>query len=410
MNEIKNAETMVQDQNLTPAPETGAEKKDTFNNMEGIDNIPGVQTIGAAIEGEQQAAAVPAPETPAATAAEADPAPESTEEKVDGTTEAPISLEPVTLEKYRIYSMTELVAMGVRLARLADNRDINDGAVKKKMESIKAAGGIISSSLLVPARVCLEQGHKVVMNGEEVTLETPGLDNIYVLVDGQHRDEAVRKLNNESAKEDAEHKKYEDYFNIPLIDNYRVSSLLRETNTATFPWKDRQYLSNLLMLKPEKKLELLNEIQNHPQATTKAALHWLTLDTSRTLYSRNIVAAMLDDKELEVINNVDSDRLQAGKKVLSAAEEALGAALAGTTPFSDWAVEKIINNPKVSAVAMADKLAAFFKWLEEQGRATTYKSLKAQKATDKQVYVAKDTVIRKQLGTDYEAYLESLKK
>ena len=410
MTDLKNTEAMVQDQNLTPAPQAGAEQKETSESMESTEQIAPVATLGQQLAGEE-ATKVPTPETPADAPATAETdTPESTEEKVDGTTEF-ISLEPVTLEKYRIYSSSELAAMGVRFARLIDNRDINEGAVKKKMESIKAADGVISSSLLVPARTCLEQGHRVEMDGEEITLETPGLDNIYVLVDGQHRKEAVQRLNNYPAKDDAgDTKKYEDYFNIPLIDKYNVSCLLRETNTATFPWKDRQYLSNLLMLKPEKKLELLNELQEHPQATTKAALHWLTLDTSRTLYSRNIVAAMLDDKVLTEINDVDTDRLSAGKKAFSAAEDAFGATLAGTTPFSDWAVETIINNPKVPAVDMANTLAAFFKWLKEQGKATTYMSIKGQKATATQSFIAKDTVIRQQLGTDYKDYLATLDK
>ena len=399
-------EAMVQDQNLTPAPETGAEQKESSESMESKDQDAGIHPLGEQLAGEE-ATKVPAPETPdAPDAPEADTT-ESTEEEVDGTTE-PISLEPVTLEKFHVYSSSELAAMGVRFATLADNREINEGAVKKKMESIKEAGTVISSSLLVPARVCLEQGHKVEMNGEEVTLETPGLDNIYVLTDGQHRKEAVKRLNNYPEKDDAGHtKKYEDYFNIPFVDVYVVSCLLRETNTATYPWKDRQYLNNLLMMRPEKKLDLLNELQKHPQATTKAALHWLTLDTSRTLYSRNIVAAMLDDEELKAINDVDSDRLKAGKKVFSAAEGALGASLAGTTPFSDWSVEIIINNPKVSAVEMADRLAAFFKWLKEHGKATAYMSIKGQKATSTQPFISKDTVIRQQLSADYKDYLDT---
>ena len=49
MSEIKNSEEMVQDQNLTPATENGAETTErTIEEMENIENIPGVQTIGAA--------------------------------------------------------------------------------------------------------------------------------------------------------------------------------------------------------------------------------------------------------------------------------------------------------------------------------------------------------------------------
>ena len=380
MEQIQNTEAMVQDQNLTHAPETGAEQ------------INDVKSLGEQLE-EQPKDEAPTAEAPS---------------KEEGESASSVSLEPIVLEKQRIYSTAELDAMGVRLARLVDNRDISDDAVKKKISSIKCAKGVISSSLIAPARVCIEQGHEVKFSyGTAVTKDIAGLDNIYAIIDGQHRDEAVRRIKNDSK----ESTKYDNYFNIPLIDNYIVTDLLRETNIATCPWKDRQYLNNLLMLKGEATgLELLQEIQAHPAATTKAALHWLTLNTAKTLYSRDIVTAMLDDDKLKDISAVDKDRFNAGKNVFKVAEEAFGAAIAGTTPYSDWTVEQINNNSTVAATEMAAKLEKFFKWLKEQGKAAGYKELKGRKAAEGQPAVTKDTVIRTHLTSDYDAYLKTTGK
>lgn len=330
---------------------------------------------------------------------------ESTAPAEDGTSEPKAA---VKLNKLHIYSTSGLEAMGIQLARIVDNRDLDEKAVQKKIASIKKVKGIISPTQLVPARKCLEQGHEVKLrDGADVTLDTKDLDNIYVIVDGQHRDEAVRKIK-ANPKETL---KFENYYYIPLIDDYIVSDLLRETNVATFPWKDRQYLNNLLMMKSDSplNLDLLKEIQAHPKATTKAALHWLTLDTGKTIYSRDISAAMLDDTKLAEISKVDATRFEAGKKLFNAAEDALGDP-AGTTSYSDWSVDQITNHPTEAAVDMAGKLADFFKWLKKSKRADAYKDLKGKKATEDQASVTKDVVIKQQLSQDFADYFKSIGK
>ena len=323
----------------------------------------------------------------------------------DGTTEPKAA---VKLNKLHIYSTSGLEKMGIRLARIVDNRDLDDKAVQKKIASIKKVKGVISPSQLVPARTCLEQGHEVkLLNGDVVTMDTEDLDSIYVIVDGQHRDEAVRRI----LANPKEAQKFENYYYLPLIDAYIVSDLLRETNVATFPWKDRQYLNNLLQVKSDSpiNLDLLKEVQAHPKATTKAALHWLTLSTGRTIYSRDIVAAMVDDTKLAEISKVETTRFKAGKKLFDAAEETLGDA-AGTTAYSDWSIDQINNNPTETAVNMADKLARFFKWLKDNGLADAYKTIKGLKATEDQAPVTKDAMIQQQLSKDFKLFSKSAGK
>ena len=438
MSEIKNPEALVKDQNLNSAPNAGRDneniqKKDILNN----DEIR-VPTLRESLKGEEPAkepntetvnvkpnaeggmnpiyAPVEQPEvaptkneepvtdkalveTPAedTTNAESD-IPESAEPTEDGTTSTKLS-------KFRIYSSSELGALGVRLARIVDNRELDSKAVNKKIASIKNVKGVISPTQLVPARKCLEQGHEVkLLDGTVVTEDTKDLDNIYVIVDGQHRDEAIRKIKDNPK----ETEKYENYYYVPLIDAYIVSDILRETNVATYPWKDRQYINNLLMLKGDSavNLDLLKEIQAHPKATTKAALHWLTWDASKTLYSRQIVAAMVDDNVLKKIAAVDKKTLSAGKDMFNAAEYALGD-LAGTTPYSNWALDQLKKDPSVAPLDMAAKLTQFFRWLKEHG-ASTYKSLKGSRATKETEYVAKETVIHQQLTKDYMLYIQTL--
>lgn len=96
MEKEKETEAMVQDQNLTPAPETGAEQNETIESMETKEQIAPVATLGQQLAGDE-ATKVPTPETAAAPAAEEE-TPESTEEKVDGTTDTPTEEELAELE------------------------------------------------------------------------------------------------------------------------------------------------------------------------------------------------------------------------------------------------------------------------------------------------------------------------
>ncbi len=415
MSEIKNPEAMVQDQNFDPTPKNSVENTEkTIEEMENTEIIPDVQTLGAAtgstppskedVKNEEPTVNEQVPvESPAEDTAKVEPdTPESTAPAEDGTIE-PKAV--VKLNKLHIYSTSGLEAMGVRLARIVDNRDLDEKAIKKKIVSIKKAKGVISPTQLVSARKCLEQGHEVkLLDGTKVDWETKDLDNIYVIVDGQHRDEAIRRI----AKDPKEKEKYENYYYVPLIEDFVVNDLLRETNTATFPWKDRQYINNLIMMKGDVdiNLDLLKEVQAHPKASTKAAIHWLTLDTSKTLYSRQIIAAMIDDNELKKIVDVDGKTFNAGKELFNAAEEALGD-LAGTTSYSDWTLNQFKKNPGVSSLDMAAKMTKFFNWLKDNG-ATKYKSLKGSRATKDTEYVAKETVIHQELTKDYTLFVDSL--
>lgn len=98
MEELQNTEAMVQDQNLTSAPKTGAEQKETSESMETKEQIAPVATLGQQLAGDE-ATKVPTAEisAEASAATEAD-LPESAEENVDGTTNAPTEEELAELE------------------------------------------------------------------------------------------------------------------------------------------------------------------------------------------------------------------------------------------------------------------------------------------------------------------------
>ena len=121
-----------------------------------------------------------------------------------------VEQEPLKLTRRQIFTLTTLLTYKYRFARILVNRDIDKEEVKKKIESIRAAKGVITPFLVLSAKECIEAGLDVVdYNGNVITKDTPDLEHILVILDGQHRWEAIKEL--KKAGED-----YEAYFNIVI--------------------------------------------------------------------------------------------------------------------------------------------------------------------------------------------------
>lgn len=312
-----------------------------------------------------------------------------------------VSIETKRLERFTIYSNEQLTAMGITLGYLDMNRDVDDGAVKKKIKSIKMVKGVISPTLVVSARKCLQEGLEIhFADGTPITGETPNLDKIYIIVDGQHREEATQRIR----KDTDEKEKFSNYYQIPLVEeeNIVVSDLLRESNVSTFPWKDRQYLSNLLVIKQGKvdfSLDLLKAVEEHPEGKTKAIYRWLTLNASRTIYSRDITDASMDDGKLKKLAEVDPDVFSMGKKLFEIARIKFGEAEAAKTVYPDWVISAMEDKPKVSKLDVAKYIGDFLQNLA----ADKVKSMKEAKG-DPKTKVTRDMKITEILNKSFNAY------
>ena len=142
---------------------------------------------------------------------------------------------PIKLTRGMIFTLSTLLGMRYSFGRIKINRDIDAKQVKKKIASILACKGIISPFLVVPAAVCLKAGLELEeSDGNPITEDTPDLDLILIVIDGQHRMEALKQLNKKLRKEGKT--EYEGYVYLPLIDDYNVPTVLREANSATNPW------------------------------------------------------------------------------------------------------------------------------------------------------------------------------
>lgn len=312
------------------------------------------------------------------------------------------------MEKFKIYSGSDIKSRGIILAKLGCNRIVDSKDVKKKIDSIKSSGGVITPTLLAPAKECLKENLEVVLwDDDSVVVDTsyPNLDKVYVIVDGQHRESAIKTINDNPG----EPIKFENYYYVPLTASFKVSDLLRDVNTITNPWKDHQFIRHLLQTTPETehfKHDFLNTVLEHPLAKTKAVVHWLSLDKSKNIYSRQIVSAMVDDSKLKDLS-VDTNRLANGKKMYEAAISTLDEVEAGKTAYSDWAVEKystLCSQPGYDGVRASDTVATFFKQICESDVAVL-KNIKAKRG---EVSLSRDSQIQLKLDEIYSVFEKTL--
>ncbi|MCS2306883.1 hypothetical protein NXX42_09295 [Bacteroides thetaiotaomicron] len=91
--------------------------------------------------------------------------------------------------------------------------------------------------MVLSAKECIEADLDVVdYAGNVITKDTPDLEHILVILDGQHRWEAINEL--KKAGED-----YEAYFILPLTDQYDLMTILKEANTSVNPWDGIDWLT-----------------------------------------------------------------------------------------------------------------------------------------------------------------------
>lgn len=324
----------------------------------------------------------------------------STEQETDA--QAPVSAgltEPSNgLVPMKIYSSTELKVMGYKFAKLSINRQVQQTALKAKVKSIRAAQGIICPCLVMGARKCLKDGLSVLRSdGTEVNLSDSDVDRILVIIDGQHRDDAIKKLNQELKKGESA---YECYYYLPLNPNPHIVDLLREVNVSTKPWKGGDFLTNVILTAPQDvDTEMLLWVQaRYASCGDVASWLWATLDPSRVYLKSTLVKASKSEDLLKKV--ADKTDFEFGKKLYVTAEAKLSSDLVKLkiVPLTiiDFMKKQTVSSNKQDAT---DKICAFLNSLTDN-QVNTLKSFKRQGT------LSKDQQIESELITYWTAFCQ----
>lgn len=102
------------------------------------------------------------------------------------------------LKKGQSVSYEEFIGT-CRLALDPRQRPTHDSNVKRLMKCIKSCdGAVIEPIKVAPVLPMVSDGEKLFLDGKQITVDTPDIDRIYVILDGGHRYEAIERLMKEN--------------------------------------------------------------------------------------------------------------------------------------------------------------------------------------------------------------------
>ena len=242
------------------------------------------------------------------------------------------------LDRKKIYTLSILLGLGYEVGLLGINRKINKNALAKKVQSIKTSKGLISPVLVVTAKKCIEHGLEVYVKGKKVNADASNLEKILVIIDGQHRIQAINTINNKQKKDGNE--LYDAYVYLPLNEDIDIKTLLRETNVATQPWKGGDYLVSILMSDDENiNKDMISWVHTiSGKCGDTAAWLWATMDKSRVYSKAKLIEAAIKP---EVLKDVANTRcFKEGKALYEKATITLSEDLTKLKVVPTWFIDK----------------------------------------------------------------------
>lgn len=276
-----------------------------------------------------------------------------------------MNTEEKKLVRGQIYSLSDLMNYGYKFGKLSGNRAIKANAIKAKIKSIKQ-NGIISPSLVVSAQECLNQGLMIIDDeGNIINKEYPDIENLLIIVDGGHREDAIKKINN--GRQPGEEGFEENYYYLPLSDKASVSALLREANVVTIPWAGSDYLTSLIINNPEaSQNEMLKWVHAMIQESgDTAAWQWARLNKKVPTKTQLIKATNEDQQKAnDAYNKIVEDKyFESGKELYNIFRKTFSKEILGCKFMPEWVIETIDNlvdenYPKVDAIQLVKKFAS----------------------------------------------------
>ena len=213
-------------------------------------------------------------------------------------------------------TLTELTNNGVKVARLAGNRDLNEKAVKAKMKSMRENGQLVPA-IIVDASTAIKDGLKVVdfTTGEEIK----DGNNYIVLLDANHRYSAHLRLLEENKKIEPEKQyKREFYFMYSLNPSVSIEKTLAKMMVGEeLPTLD--FVSELTCM----------------GYSLDAASKWATFGSK---ISKAVLVRAINGNIDEVLRK--SNTINRGRTLVEAARKSFSAEFLKSRTLIDWIIGK----------------------------------------------------------------------
>ncbi|MDE6207578.1 MAG: hypothetical protein K2M55_07195 [Muribaculaceae bacterium] len=252
-----------------------------------------------------------------------------------------------------IFSINEL---GKKVARLVNNRNLEDKAVKDKANSLNEKSQLIPA-VVVDAEAAVAEGLEVVDFQSGAEINANELKNYVVLVDGNHRYQAHLNLLAAVEKGKGEYAG-EFWVMYPFNDELSIVDMLTELNIATNPWKGGDYGKCAAIVLGEKAPEGVKAMEKLIGKGCNLATASLWIAFTKEVSKGVMVKAMRGKETAGALTN--STNIQRGLKLYEAAEKAgFSSKYLGSRNFIQWIIKKVADTNNVADDDKVEQMIAF---------------------------------------------------
>lgn len=312
----------------------------------------------------------------------------------------------MNIEKFKVYEITELINSGYKIARLENNRKLDDKAVKAKMKSLKDKGQL-QTAIVLPAQRAKDENLQVVdfSSGDEVKNED--IPSYLVLPEGNHRYKAHLNLLAENKKNEGKEDfvKYEGkfYVMLPLSESLSIAEMLAEMNICTKVWKGTDYIRGAIMSHPENVTNVLRYMAELEEMNfSLPAISIYVTDSEKV--NKGMLQKFMNGEVSNTLKDTEEHQelIDRSEKVLEAAKE-FGDVLR-TRSFADWIKSKLTSSKKLTGEQVTNRLVGFFNWLSKD-QITSICNSKGKRGI-----TTKEDVINYQLNKLFDVYVQDIEK
>lgn len=312
----------------------------------------------------------------------------------------------MNIEKFKVYEISELINSGYKIARLENNRELDDKAVKAKMKSLKAKGQL-QTAIVLPAQRAKDENLQIIDFLTGVRVKDEDIPSNLVLPEGNHRYEAHLRLLKENQKNDGKEnfKKYEGkfYVMLPLSNTLSIAEMMAEMNICTKVWKGTDYIRGAIMSHPENVTEVLRYMAElEQQKFSLPAISIYVTDSEKV--NKSMLQKFMNGEIPEPLLDSEDHQflIDRSKKVLKAAK-GFGSMI-GTRSFADWIKKKLAPTQKLTGEEVTNRLVGFFEDLSDE-QITTICNSKGERGKS-----TKENVIYSKLDELFKYHLHDLEK
>ena len=308
------------------------------------------------------------------------------------------------IENFKIYEISKLIDSGYKIARLENNRELDEKAVKAKMKSLKSKGQL-QTAIVMHAKQAVDEQLQVIDFSTGNKVKNEEIPNYLVLPEGNHRYAAHLRLLKENQEYDGEkdYVKYAGkfYVMLPLTDTLSIAEMMAEMNICTKVWKGTDYIRGAIMSHPENVTEVLRYMSELEQRKfSLPAISIYVTDTEKV--NKAMLQKFMNGEVPETLCDTEEHQylIDRCKKVLDAANDF--GSLLGTRTFADWVKKKLSSSKNLTGAEVTNRLVGFFNSLVK-AQINRICGLKGERGK-----TTKEDELNSELNKLYEFYIKNL--